>query len=333
MTYSAGNVIQSVDYNGFVSTTVGANVNNVWSTSTGDAGYGQPEISTVVAESTVSATQWSTLNNRITSIANHQNTTITSRTNPVATDTITILTNLGTDIANITTYRGNAVASGSTINSWSGNIAQVDNTGSGNSAWTLTFTNTITFPSADQARYFWNAGGLVRIDMNKTSNATDSDPDWNSFVSTVGTLYISGRVNGADQTIAGTNYTGVTRVGGSGTPLPNLTTSGWYALSPGTSTSVFTLTVGAGAYTGDYINVTLTRNAGSTSLTVTTSWHSAARTAPGETTTITGGSNTASPYTAFGTAPAVLVRPILPASTYITDTWGTPTLSASITVA
>ena len=41
MTYTSGGLIQATDYNGFVSTTSGANVNNVWSTGSGDAGWGQ----------------------------------------------------------------------------------------------------------------------------------------------------------------------------------------------------------------------------------------------------------------------------------------------------
>ena len=331
MTYSAGGLIQATDYNGFASTTAGANVNTVWSTGTGDAGYGQTALSTVAAGAIVTATQWSTLNNRITSIANHQGTTITSRTNPVATNIIAILANLNTDLTNVTTNRGNAVSSGTPSNTWTGNIAKTTDTGTGGAAWTITFTNTVTFPSADQARYFWNAGGLIRIDMSKSSVGNDSDPDWNTFVSTIGALYLSGRVNSSNQSIAGVTYTGFTRIGGSGTPSPNLTTSGWYTLAASTPTSVFTLTNPTSPYTGDYINVTLTKNGGSTAITVTTTWYSSARTNPGETTVITGGTDTASPYTSFGTAPAVLVRYIPPETTNLTDTWGTPTIAATVT--
>ena len=78
--------------------------------------------------------------------------------------------------------------------------------------------------------------------MSKTSTGTDKDPDWNAFVATVGTLFISGRVAGAAQTIASTNYTGLTRVGGSGSPSPFLTTTGWYTLTGGAAaTTMFQL--------------------------------------------------------------------------------------------
>ena len=41
MTYVSGGLIQATDYNGFVSTTAGANVNATWSTGTTSAGYAQ----------------------------------------------------------------------------------------------------------------------------------------------------------------------------------------------------------------------------------------------------------------------------------------------------
>ena len=56
MTYSSGGLIQATDYNGFVSTTSGANVNGIWATGTTDAGYGQSALGTVSAAGTVTAT-------------------------------------------------------------------------------------------------------------------------------------------------------------------------------------------------------------------------------------------------------------------------------------
>jgi hypothetical protein len=58
MTYSAGGLIQATDYNGFVSTTAGANVNATWSTGATNSGWGQTAIGTVSAAGTVTATQW-----------------------------------------------------------------------------------------------------------------------------------------------------------------------------------------------------------------------------------------------------------------------------------
>ena len=328
MTYSSGSQILASDYNTF--TTTAGGLNDIWATGSGDKGWGQTAFSSASTGSTVTATQWATLVNNLATAGTQTNTTLTSRTAPVTGNIIGILANVQTDINSVTTNRGNAAASGTTSSTWTGSIAKTAATGSGGNAWTIVWTQTVTFPSADQARYFWNAGGLVRLDMSKTSTGTDIDADWNTFVGTVGTLYLSGRVNSAAQTIAGVSYTGFTRIGGSGTPSPNLTTTGWYSLTPGAAaTTLFQLNSTVSPYTGDYIQVTAAVNAGSTVLTLTTTWNQTANSGAGETANISGGTDTASPYTAFGTAPAVLCRFVPPSST-LTNSWGTPAVASSI---
>lgn len=331
MTYSSGSLIEATDYNNFVNSGSN-NINKVWSTGSTDFGYGEVAIPTVASAGTVTAVQWANLVNRLSSLGSHTNTTITSRTAPVAGNTISILANVSTDINNITNNRGNAAASGTTSNTWTGNIAKTTSTGSGSAGWTINFNSTITFANAAAARYFWNAGGLVRIDMNKSSTGADVDDEWNTFVGSVGTFYMSGRVNSAAQTIAGTSYTGFTRSGGSGTPSPNLTTTGWYSLTPGAAaTTMMTLTNTASPYTTDTISITAAVNAGSTTLTFVTTWTAGSRGTAGANNEISGGTDTTSPYASFGTAPAVLVRFIPPSSTFLTSAaWGTPTISASI---
>ena len=123
MTYSVGGIIQATDYNGFVSTNA-ANVNGIWSTGAATYGYGEAAVSTVSAAATVTAAQWSTLNSRVSSMASHQGTTITSRSNPVTGNTIQILSNLGTDMTNITNARGNAAASGAQTTTFSGTTSK-----------------------------------------------------------------------------------------------------------------------------------------------------------------------------------------------------------------
>jgi hypothetical protein len=333
MTYSAGSTIVASDYNGFVTNNASANVTGVWATGSTDAGWGQTSnvSATAAAAATVTATQWANLVNTITAMGAQTGTTITSRTAPAAGNTITIFTNLNTDLTNIYANRGNAVASGTTSSTWTGSIAKTSATGSGAATWTITWTQTVTFADANSARYFWNAGGLVRLDMSKTGNVTDTDPDWNTFVGTVGTFYLSGRVNGANQTIASTTYTGFTRSGGSGTPSPNLTTTGWYTLTPGAAaTTMMTLTNTTAPYTNETITITAAVNAGSTVLTLVTTWTDGGTSGAGKTRNISGGTDTTSPYTTFGTAPAVLCRFVPPSTTYLTASWGTPAVASTV---
>jgi hypothetical protein len=332
MTYTSGGIIQATDYNGFASTTVNANVNDVWGAGSGDKGWGQSTtLGTVSAAGTVGATEWASLVNRISSMGSQTSTAVTARTAPTTGDTISILSALNTDLTNCTTNRGNAASSGTTSSTWTGSSAKTTATGSGASAWTITFTHTVTFADANSARYFFNAGGLIRLDMSKSSTGTDKDPDWNTFSGTVGTLYLSGRVNNAAQTIGGTSYTGFTRVGGSGVPNTYASATGWYSLTAGAAATVmFKLYSATSPYTGDYIQVTAAKNAGSTAITFVTTWVDPGTAVVGATDNISGGTDTASPYSAFGTAPAVVCRYIPPATTYLTNTWGTPTVAASV---
>ena len=191
MTYSQGGLIQATDYNGFANDTAGANVNGVWATGATDKGYGQTALTTVSAAGTVTATQWAGLVNNISSLGSHTGTAITSRSAPTAGQTIDILAALNTDLTNITTNRGNAAASGTEYGTFSGTTSKTSATGSGQSAWTITFTHTVTFASADATRYFFNAGGIVRLKYGKSSTGTDNDPDWNTFAGQCGSSSVS----------------------------------------------------------------------------------------------------------------------------------------------
>ena len=325
MTYSVGGLIQATDYNGFVSTTASANVNAVWGQGATNIGWGQTALSTVSAGGTVTATQWAQLVNTLASMGSQTGTTITARTAPVAGNLISVLANVNTDLSNCYTNRGNAVANGSTYGAFSGTTSKTTATGSGQTTWTITFTHTVTFPSADQARYFFNAGGIVRIQYGKSSTGTDIDPDWNTFAGQCGSINITG---GA-ATIGGQAYTGTTRIGGTGGTQTTLATAtGWYALT-GTPVTIFQLNNAASPYTGEYIRTQASASA--TVLTLTTTWVQPAVSGAGTTCNISGGTATASPSTTItGTAPTTLVTYLPPSTTYLTNSWGTPTIAASV---
>ena len=254
MTYTVGGLIEAADYNGFANTS-GNNVNAIWSVGTGDKGYGQTAIATVSTGGVVTATQWATLVTNLSALGSHQGTTITSRTAPVAGNVIAILSNVATDINNLTGARGNAVASGSEIVTFSGTTSKTTATGSGSTPWTITFSHTVTFPSADQARYFWNAGGIVRLRVSKTSTGELADAEWNDLAGVLmNEIRLVGRVNSADQVIGGVTYTGVNKTVGSGTPDIHLTTTGWYTLTT-SDTIIYKQFADTAPYTGQFIQV------------------------------------------------------------------------------
>jgi hypothetical protein len=319
MTYSVGGLIQDTDYNGFVNTTPNANINGVWSTGSTSSGWGQSAVSTVSVGGTVTATQWATLVNTIASMANHTGTTITSRSAPVSGSLISILTAVNTDLTNITTNRVNAVAVGSQFTGWSGTNSVTANTSG--ATWTRTFVNTITWSSANAARYFFNAGGLIKIDVSKTSTGNTGDPEWNDLAGTLcGDIWVSGI--GTAHTIAGTSYTGITKIGGTGTPAVLNTSLGWFNLTTSDQV-VYRQNADTAPYTNNFIQHALKTATAGTQLVITTTW-SASDGDP-----ISGG--TAASGATPGTGPCTIVTYYPPSTTYLSNTWGTPTVAATVT--
>ena len=70
MSYSQGGLIAATDYNNFLTGT--NQLNTVWGTGVGTAGYGQTALSTVSAGGTVTAAQWASLINTLNSALTHQ---------------------------------------------------------------------------------------------------------------------------------------------------------------------------------------------------------------------------------------------------------------------
>jgi hypothetical protein len=326
MAYTSGSTILAADYNGFASTTVGANVNATWNTA-----YGQPAIATVAATNTVTATQWASLVNTIASMAAHQPTTITARSAPTAGTTISILSAVNTDITNCFTNRYNAVSNGTQFTGWTGTNSKLTQTGtSGGAAWTITFTNTVTWASAAAAGYFFDAGGRVQIQVFKNATGLTGDPAWNDLAQTLcGTINIT--KGGVTQTIGGVAYTGTTKTGGTGTPTTLATTTGWDSLTTGgAATIVYKQFSATAPYTTDFIQHSIAKATSSTQLVITTLWSANDTNTPpvGGTDPISGG--TATVAATFGTAPATLVTYFPPESTNLTTiAWGTPTVAAT----
>ena len=326
MTYTAGSNIVVTDYNGFLTPPNGGYpaINDIWFRHDGgfpSSGWGQTALSVRSVGNNVTAAQWASLVNTLTSMGSQTGTTITSRSAPTAGTTISILSAVNTDITACTSNRGNAVSSGSQYTGWTGTNSKTSST---TGAFTITFTNTITFSSAAAARYFWNAGGLVKIQVGKSATGQTGDPEWNDLATTLcGAIFISGRVNSAAQTIAGTSYSGTKQVGGTGTPATLATTVGWYSiLANGTPSTIYKQFADTSPYTSNYIQHTLAKGAGADTLVISTTWVNA------EGDTISGG--TAASGATVGTAPCTIVTYYPPSTTYLTAAWGTPSVAATV---
>jgi hypothetical protein len=234
---------------------------------------------------------------------------------------ISVMPNLATDITSCYNNLHNAAILGTQYTNWSGNASKTSATGSGSAAWTITFTNSISFVSLDAANYFFNAGGLIKIQFSKTSTGTSADPEWNNFVNNVcGTIYLSS--TGASKTIGGQAYTGTTKIGGSGTPTTLATGTGYAQLTSSPVTIYLQFDTGA-PYSSNYVQVSASIS-GSV-ITLTTVWYDNGDPYGAD---ISGG--TATTGITFGTAPTTVVTYFPPETTYLTNVWGTPAVVSSV---
>lgn len=315
MTYSSGSVILDDDYNIFATGNAAgtgdnntANLNTVWGAGTGDKGYGQSgTISPVSAGTTITATQWSTLLTRMTNLAAHQGTSITAISNPSAGDTISAYAALSSNITAIFNGRLDAAANGT-----DGTATTVTS-----STWDVraTTSKTITFGSADELRYFFNAGGMIRMSFSLTGGSDAKSLEWADLLTQTGTIVVTGEAT--SKTIAAVAYTGTTKIGGSGTPTTLATGTGARDYT-GTPVTIFKQFADTAPYTANYIQIDASQASNILTFAVTLEDAAADTIAPDGS-----GSGDALDVVDGTLTMTTTIRP--PSNTYLTTTWGTPT--------
>ena len=299
MSYQQYGQIQVADYNNLVNT-----LNAVWGSGSGNYGYGQTSLPTMNVGDQVGATEWAALVNRISSIASHQNSSITSVTAPATGDPIKFISAVNNNLTTITNNRLNASAQATSVTTSKATTT----------TWTdkVTFTTNVTFTSAAAARYFFNAGGQLAITCSHgSSGSTGIDKVFYDLCNSFGTVTLSaGSVN-----IAGTGFTGTTKTGGSGTATVS-TATGYYALTT-TPVEIFKqLAAGAWSpYVTSFISVTAKVDATGGVITFVTTIDENWTTGVGL-------------PVATGTTVNLIAKP--PSTTYVTtNSWGTPVVSTT----
>jgi len=309
MAYAQFATIDAADFNTLVGgnpTTTVNTLNATWATGGGTAGYGQTAVGNVtVGTNILASTQWASLVANTASAASHQGSSITSVSTPVAGGVITYNAAIPTNLTTIYTNRLNAAAQGSTTT----------NTATRGSTWSnqLTFTHTATFANGNAARYFFNAGGQIKMTVSHPGSS-GIDLLFNNLASNVAPT--SGSVS-----IAGTSYNGITKIGGGGNAPTISQNNGYYALTT-SNANVFTQTASTGpsGYLSSFIRFIVQSNgtqgsngdAGSV-ITIYTIWDE-----------VPDGL-----VVATGSATTMTLTP--PATTNIANTWGAVTLSGTVT--
>lgn len=309
MAYTTGDTIEATHYNGFATS-----VNALWGTGTGNRGIGQgTTVSAVSAGNTVTATQWSTLLDRIRSLSDHYgqdaSITIDTVTNPSAGNTISVFSTIAADIGTLDAAQ---IAVGAVAAGYQSATTDAVTT-SGTFVNTITQTNTLTFSSSDTMRYFFNAGGRVSVSWALTDGTSDSKYDnWEALATACGTYYIYN--NNAQ------------KAGGSGTADTVVTADGFWDMTS-TPTLVFKQFEDSAPYTASYIQLTTNLDAApgsSTVMTLKSEWvdDAAEQTSYDKNIYNVLDQVDGSKTTTFGYN--------APATTYISASWGTPSWANTV---
>ena len=201
--------------------------------------------------SVLASTQWASLVANTASAATHQGSSITSVSVPVAGGVISFNSAVPTNLQTIYTNRLNAATQGATS----------ANTATYNSTWSagLTFTHTATFANGDAARYFFNSGGQIKMTVSHPAG-TGINLLFNNLCSNVGTVVMSAPTSGG-VSVAGTNYNGITKIGGGGNAPTIDSTKGYYGLTT-SNANVFTqlASTGPSGYLGTFIRFIVRSN-------------------------------------------------------------------------
>jgi len=241
MAYVAGDTILDDEYNAFVtSSSAPFGINHIMGTGATVYGLGQTELPAVAAgeggtSGTVTAASWNALLTAMDNIGDHTNDTLTARTQVVTGDTIAIKAAIAADLVSLAaevaggSSSATAIAAGSELQSSRASARYVGS---------HTVEHTVTFANANNMRFFFNAGGKIRVNLTRVGNgggsATAKDDSVDEMITAMGNFDIGSLVS----TRSGTTETLTTN--GFGIGFQDVTTS---------YQTVFLITQANGSYT------------------------------------------------------------------------------------
>lgn len=326
MTYAQYGLVQASDYN-----TIANSLNLLWATGTGDKGLGQVPIETVGAGTKVTADQWNALIDVANRLADHQGPG-SPRTEPTytpaagtnvdgsvngSTDADALIRYLSMFNSNITSLTANRLnASGQTSES------PVNNVSTERWSTQAKYTFNVSFNSGDAARFFFNAGGQLALTFAHP-NGTSLDNMFSLLCQQIGTITLSSVANSPDTTtIAGIDYVGIQQdsdVTSGASPDVLQTAFGYYGLTT-SSVLVFKQRMNTGFY-ADYLgssisvyaktNGTQGRNGDNGNIiTIEVVWSEIPPTL----------------YVSAGSTSALTIKRPPTSQSYISKTWGNPSV-------
>jgi hypothetical protein len=187
-----GDFISANDYN-----SIRTKIQNVMAVGTGNLGYGQTTFSSlVVVGNSVTKAQWDALRYDIYNAVLHQTGSAPAITTVAVGDVI----RHGASQPN---FQYNTIADQATTNRFNLGtgqfVTEAINTTSFTSSWyqSVSSTTSVTFATAEQARFFFNAGGKIRFASSRTGgNGEAQNTAWSNLLSTAGTQSFVGGPSG-----------------------------------------------------------------------------------------------------------------------------------------
>jgi hypothetical protein len=195
MAYVAGDTILDDEYNTFVTSTNPIGINHIMGTGATVYGLGQTELAGVAAGdggNTITAASWNALLTAMDNIGDHTNDSLTARTQVAAGDTIAIKAAIAADLVSLAaevaagSVNATAISAGSELQS---SVASARYVGS------HTVEHTVTFANANNMRFFFNAGGAIRVNLTRNGNGggakTGKDDSVDELIAAMGNFDIA----------------------------------------------------------------------------------------------------------------------------------------------
>lgn len=193
MTYAQYGLIEASDYN-----TRETIIDGIWGPGSGSRGWGQPSLSSVNQNDIVTAgpsgspVEWAKLIETLNYISVHENGTNTGITPPTTGDLITWLSAFDGQMNTLCDVgaTNNRFGTYAAFND-QGEIAGTHSSAWGSGVSSITSIASVTWGSVDQARYFFNAGGRVNLNISYSGGSgSPQDSNWSTVCSTAGTMWL-----------------------------------------------------------------------------------------------------------------------------------------------
>jgi len=242
MSYVAGDKILDQEYNNFLNSSgTPKGINYTFGTGANQWGLGQTALNAVAVGETITAAQWNSLFAAMDNVANHANDSLTSTAAKAAGDVIAVKAALEADLTTLASSVANGCPNATALTT----SAALQTSASGTRyAGSHTVEHSVTFTNANEARWFFNAGGKIQINITRTGNggssATSKDSSVSELITGLGDFQLKSQVS--------------SRSGSTETLSTDGTNIGFYDLTTSYQT-ILELTQDSGTYTSMYFKV------------------------------------------------------------------------------